>query len=104
MFALFDLDDTLHDKTASLYASADAMYAEFLSNQTIKLDEFRFSFLSENCIIQPKAQVFEILVKRYRLEARLEPEMLHFFDSEFHCYSQRFEHILETMGFEQKDL
>jgi len=99
MFALFDLDDTLHDKTASLKVCADVIYTEFLFDLAVNRDEFTASFLSENCIIQPKAQVFDILAQGYSLDISLKTAMFHFFDTQFHTFSKRFDHVIETMDF-----
>lgn len=103
MFALFDLDDTVHDKTASLKICGTFMFDKFLKNDDIKIDEFLEAFVFENCIIQPKAEVFSILTNKFSISLDKEPLMLEHFDSNFHKYSKRFEFVIESMKFLQSN-
>ena len=61
VFALFDLDDTVHDKIASHKRCAEVMFDQFLLGSSVGKREFTRSFVRENCIIQPKVQVFSTL-------------------------------------------
>jgi len=99
MFALFDLDDTLHDKSKSLRASAHAMHTAFLSHHNVNIEAFVATFLNENRIIQPKAKVFKRLANLYGFDAHLESAMLDYFDKQFHTFALSFEGIEESLAF-----
>lgn len=99
MFALFDLDDTLHDKSKSLRASAHAMHTAFLSHHDVTIEAFVATFVSENNIIQPKAKVFKTLANHYGFDVHLESAMLDFFDTQFHTFSKCFDQVEQTLNF-----
>lgn len=98
MYALFDLDDTVHDKKQSLFACAEAIYSKFLDDR-INADEFIEAFVSENCIIQPKLDVFKLLSVKFSIEPETETKMLKYFDESFQNYSKRFDGVLECMDY-----
>lgn len=102
MFALFDLDDTLHDKTASLEACSQSMHAKFLKGSGISTTEFSIAFVNENCIIQPKIDVFAKLASMFSIDKEVETIMLDYFDTSFHSYSKPFDHVYESMEFLKK--
>ncbi|WP_196161781.1 HAD family hydrolase [Reinekea sp. G2M2-21] len=98
MYALFDLDDTVHDKKQSLYACARSIYSKFLDDR-INADEFVKAFVSENCIIQPKVDVFKTLGVKFGIDSEIESKMLMYFDESFQNYSKRFYGVLECMEY-----
>ena len=99
MNILFDLDDTLYDKSASLRKCGNALWGNFLAKAEIDRVQFVELFLQENCIIQPKMAVFQKLAEAFAIPESLEREMLSVFDHTFHEYSQRFEYVLESFDF-----
>lgn len=99
MYALFDLDDTLHDKKASLAVCADAMYRQFLFETAIDKAQFCQAFTAENCIIQAKSQVFAKLANTFALSGGVASAMLEYFDGNFHKFAQPFAGVMETMQF-----
>ncbi|MFM2484987.1 HAD family hydrolase [Celerinatantimonas yamalensis] len=98
MYALFDLDGTVHDKTQSLKACAESMHNKFLDSGG-DANQFIDEFVKENCIIQPKAKVFENLASKFNIEPDIEANMLKYFDESFHNYSKRFDGVLECMNY-----
>ena len=55
---IFDLDDTLHDKSTSLKSYADELLNTTLNNLDVPEQRFVSEFIAQNNIIQPKTQVF----------------------------------------------
>ena len=98
MYALFDLDDTLHDKTQSLKACAESIHSKFLDDR-INAAEFIEAFVKENCIIQSKVDVFKILGVKFSIESEIESKILEYFDESFQNYSKRFDGVLECMEY-----
>lgn len=99
MFALFDLDDTLHDKTASLKNCAEFMHLKFAQDLPIDKINFIECFVRENSIIQPKTQVFSNLASRFSIHQQLETDMLQYFDENFHTYSRCLDNVVESLEF-----
>lgn len=99
MNILFDLDDTLYDKSASLRRCGNALFGNFLATTEIEQVGFVEVFLRENCLIQPKIDVFRKLSEEFNLPESTAHEMLNTFDRTFHTYSQSFENVLETFDF-----
>ena len=99
MYALFDLDDTVHDKTSSLMGCANSMYEKFLTSADADSTSFSHFFVEQNCIIQPKVDVFSKIAKKYTLSSTTQTRMLEYFDSSFHKFSKRFEGVLEAFEF-----
>jgi putative hydrolase of the HAD superfamily len=99
MYALFDLDDTVHNKPASLEACAESMHLKFLNTSGVDELQFKDKFVKENCIIQPKVQVFEKLARNFSLDQNTQASMVKYFDDSFHYYSKRFSNVLESMEY-----
>ena len=112
MFVLFDLDDTLHDKTTSLRDCAEAMFSNFLQRYGVDKEAFVSLFVAENTIIQPKTQAFHNIVKNLvtsgslsnaepqkHVKETLEADMLLFFDTQFHTFSKCFDQVEQTLCF-----
>lgn len=97
MFVLFDLDDTVHDKTASYTECAKSMFNQYMTDFDIDIGKFVDSFVRENCIIQPKATVFQKLAEEFSIDVKVQNEMLIYFDESFHKYAKRYDFVLETM-------
>jgi FMN phosphatase YigB (HAD superfamily) len=57
MNVLFDLDDTIHDKAASLRKCASRLFVEFGLDAKFDRIEFIQRFVAENVIIQPQTNV-----------------------------------------------
>ncbi len=99
MNVVFDLDDTIHDKSASLEKCGGALFEEYLSETEINRQTFVESFVRENYVIQAKVEVFRKLALAYSFPERVETEMLDRFDNTFHQFSERFDYVSETFSF-----
>ncbi len=100
-YAIFDLDDTLHDKTAALKNCALSMFDKFLSNTQIERDGFCAFFVQQNTIIQPKTQAFASIAREFGISRDLERSLLETFDSDFHLYAQAFPNVAESLKYFQ---
>ncbi|WP_411746645.1 HAD family hydrolase [Reinekea sp.] len=98
MHALFDLDDTVHNKTQSLKLCAKSIHSKFLNND-VSANGFIDAFVTENSIIQPKAQVFEILAAKFNIDLDTKSKMFKYFDESFHHYAKRFDGVIECMDY-----
>lgn len=99
---LFDLDGTLHDKSASLHCCGQAFFDEFLAHGNIACADFINMFVRENCVIQPKAIVFEKIGKAFALSTDVKEAMRQRFDDTFHEYAQRFDFVEEMLAMLQE--
>lgn len=97
MFAMFDLDDTLHDKTAGLSLCAKSVYAKFLQSSQTDMDSFVTAFVIENRLIQPKTDVFSKLAVQFGIDHDLSSAMLDFFYTSFHNYAVSFDLVPESV-------
>jgi len=96
---IFDLDDTIHDKTASLIRCSYRLIEEFNLNDRCEPSEFSDKFVFENSIIQSKEKVFANLGLYFSLDRKISLEMLEYFDENFHLDAQSFPGVLETLNF-----
>ncbi|MBE4186934.1 HAD family hydrolase [Vibrio parahaemolyticus] len=94
---IFDLDDTLHDKSASLKSYADELLNTTLNNLDGAEQLFVSEFIAQNNIIQPKTQVFSVLAERFNFSPKLERELLLAFDRSFHEFSVPFDGAKEAL-------
>ncbi len=99
MYALFDLDDTIHDKAAGLDECAVSMHQMFLANSKINIEEFKPIFIEEMYILQPKTLAFEKLANHFSIDTVTQAKMLKYFDNYFHTYSKCFDGVLEALQF-----
>lgn len=97
MNVLFDLDDTLHDKQASLRRCAMRLMTEFDLENRLDGRSFVDLFIAENCIIQPKDKVFEKIAKKFQLDTNQAFEMKKRFDNSFHEDAQPFPGVVEVL-------
>ncbi|MCB0081612.1 MAG: hypothetical protein KDE47_11805, partial [Caldilineaceae bacterium] len=81
---LFDLDDTLHDKRASLAKCGRRLFKTHELNRYASENDFLQRFVDENCIIQPKEQVFAILAAAFGIEQAGAQQLKAEFDHTFH--------------------
>ncbi|GAL07248.1 2-haloalkanoic acid dehalogenase [Photobacterium aphoticum] len=95
---IFDLDDTLHDKSASLKTYAEGLLNTALNNLDLPKQQFVSEFVAQNNIIQPKSHVFRTLSERFRFSPHLERELLVAFDTSFHEFSVPFDGALSTLS------
>ncbi len=103
MFALFDLDDTIHDKRASLVDCSKAVYQAHLQDMDIGFEVFSKYFVEQNCIIQPKTTVFSNISDKFCIGFNIESKMLEQFDSSFHTFSKRFDGVTQTFEFLKRE-
>lgn len=99
MNILFDLDDTLHDKKATLRIFGDRLYNEFNLQQYVEESLFTNLFLTENIVIQPKDVVFNKLAKEFGFSTELEQKLKKTFDETFHNDAVLFDGVLETLDY-----
>ncbi len=99
---IFDLDDTLHDKSASLKSYADELLNTTLNNLDVPEQRFVSEFSAQNNIIQPKTQVFRVLAERFNFSPKLERELLLAFDRSFHEFSVPFDGAKEALAMLKK--
>jgi HAD superfamily hydrolase (TIGR01549 family) len=97
MNVLFDLDDTIHDKAASLKTCAGRLFEEFGLEAQCDRIEFIQYFVAENVIIQPKTKVFEALALTFSFELSVYHRMLKRFDESFHIDAQAFVGAIEAL-------
>lgn len=99
MNMLFDLDDTLHDKKASLRHYALSLWENNSSQIESDLDCFIEAFVDENSIIQPKVNVFNKLSLRFNIPRGKTKCMLSDFDNNFHEFAVPFPNALDILRF-----
>ncbi|AHI99027.1 TPA: hypothetical protein NJ077_005100 [Vibrio parahaemolyticus] len=88
MNIIFDLDDTLHDKSASLKSYADELLNTTLNNLEVPKQRFVSEFITQNNTIQPKPQVFSVLAECFNFSPQLKRNLLVAFDRSFHEFDQ----------------
>ncbi|MEZ4708176.1 MAG: HAD family hydrolase [Caldilineaceae bacterium] len=96
---LFDLDDTLHDKRASLAKCGARLYAEHRLNQYANEVDFLRRFIEENCIIQPKEQVFDHLAAEFGIDQTRTAQLKEAFDQTFQHDATLFLGVMEALEF-----
>tara|TARA_R110001583_G_scaffold52393_4_gene162816 strand:- start:1341 stop:1889 length:549 start_codon:yes stop_codon:yes gene_type:complete len=99
MNLLFDLDDTLHDKKASLYGYALSLWESNSLQIESERNDFIDVFVNENLIIQPKIEVFDKLRVQFHIPSKLASQMLNDFDGTFHEFSVAFPDSLSVLHF-----
>ncbi|WP_051786431.1 HAD family hydrolase [Endozoicomonas numazuensis] len=97
MNIIFDLDDTLHDKKATLNNYADYLLNDRLSRFELCQHTFKHEFVTQNTIIQPKSQVFSTMASRFGFSAQLRDDLLKEFDSSLHEFSVAFDGALDSL-------
>lgn len=95
---LFDLDDTLHDKTATLSIVAKTQFdgAE-LRRLGIAKSSWLASFIELNNLRIEKTEVFERLAERFSLSTDLKEQLLADFDSNLGTLAQPYSGIFELL-------
>lgn len=79
---LFDLDDTLHDKCATLDVVGLDLYRAFgLQGLDIELTEWQADFLKWNRLKISKAEAFQRLSQRFQISSPLTARLLEHFDT-----------------------
>ena len=96
---LFDLDDTLHDKRASLAKCGRRLFETHELNRYASENDFLQRFVDENCIIQPKDQVFANLAAAFGMRQAGAQQLKAEFDHTFHHHATPFPGVLETLEF-----
>lgn len=95
-FAFFDLDETLHDKRATLQKVASYIYESFGIENYCSYIPFERIFIEQNEIIQPKDEVFKNITSRIGLPH--DPQvLLNEFDRSFHHFCQKFDGVSESL-------
>ncbi|MCS0335549.1 hypothetical protein ND981_21780, partial [Vibrio diabolicus] len=73
---IFDLDDTLHDKSSSLKSYSDELLNTTLNNLEVPKQRFVSEFITQNNTIQPKPQVFSVLAECFNFSPQLKRNLL----------------------------
>jgi putative hydrolase of the HAD superfamily len=95
---IFDLDQTLLDKSQSLINFSISQFERFKLDRFISDNEsFLKQFLDLNNQSIPKALVYESLVEQFGLEMRLYNELLNDLDLNFHKYCVGFQGLIEML-------
>lgn len=88
---LFDLDDTLHDKSATLRLVAEHQYGSFsLREQNVDLAQWVAAYVDQHNQLIPKTQVFDFLTRQFRLDFSSAQPMLEEYDRECGGLAQPF--------------
>ena len=96
---LFDLDDTLHDKSATLEHVARVQFTEFnLSRQGVVQPSWHELFLRLNNERIEKVGVFKRLAAEFRLPKALEEALLEDFDENLGKHACPYPGALETLA------
>lgn len=78
---LFDLDDTLHDKTRTLSLMAAQQHDRFdLIGLSVHPDAWRELYVQRHCVIMPKAEVFALLADDFSLPEPMTAALLSDYD------------------------
>lgn len=93
---LFDLDGTLHDKTATLRKMAVLQY-EHVSAAGIPLDTWTERFVALNNERIEKPEVFERLAVEFNLAEKLRSRLLHGFDERLGSIAQPMDGAVEIL-------
>ncbi|WP_413700182.1 HAD family hydrolase [Psychromonas sp. KJ10-10] len=99
MNILFDLDDTLHDKKASLRNYALSIWDNNSSCIESDQNSFVSAFINENSIIQPKVDVFKNLSLKFHISKNVSDRLLNEFDSTFHEFAVPFSNASAVLKF-----
>lgn len=96
---LFDLDDTLHDKSATLRIVADKQFrAAELGRQGINKVNWEFSFVELNNLRIEKSEVYELLAQSFNLPEQLKIKLLRDFDQSLGSFAVPFPGALELLN------
>lgn len=97
---LFDLDDTLHDKSATLKIVASKQYESARLNEfLIDKDEWISLYIELNNYRIEKTEVFSRLRERFNLDINITNNLLDDFDSNLGEYAQAFPGAIELVRF-----
>lgn len=95
---LFDLDDTLHDKSATLRAVAEKQYAlGDLAARGVPKDDWEVQFIELNNLRIEKTEVFHRLRARYALSTDLTESLLADFDKNLGALAKPFVGALDLV-------
>ncbi len=94
---MFDLDDTLYDKSATLSHYADYLFDNRLTALNLCPQQFKEAFITQNSIIQPKAQAFSLLASQFNFSTQLSDDLLKEFDNTLHEFSVSFPGVHESL-------
>ncbi len=96
---LFDLDDTLHDKSATLEHVAGIQFVEFnLSNHGVPAPDWHERFLSLNNERIEKTEVFKRLATEFMLPRPLEEALLEDFDANLGKHACPYDGAFEVLS------
>jgi len=96
---LFDLDDTLHNKSATLKVVADAQFVEVdLQRYGVDRAAWQAAFIELNNLRIEKTEVFERLAKHFILPADLAATLLEDFDRNLGSMALPYEGVLELLS------
>lgn len=96
---IFDLDDTLHDKSATLRAVARRLHADHgLSAQGVKLDDWVSEFVALNHLRIEKPDVFERLTASFALPGALGRSLLEDCDANLGSQAQPFPGAIDCLA------
>lgn len=80
---LFDLDDTLHDKSSTLQCMAKRQFSEFsLADMGVDVQYWTKSYLQHHNELIPKTEVFELLKNEFELSRAIYLQLLKDYDME----------------------
>lgn len=95
---IFDLDDTLHDKTANLIAMASFQYTtERLHDLGINAQQWEYDYVEINNIHIPKPEAFSRLSQKFQLNPSLGKKLLEDFLARFSVLMKPFDGVFETL-------
>ncbi len=96
---LFDLDDTLHDKSATLQLVASSLYRQAgFEEAGIDAQEWQATFLDLNRLRIEKTEVFLRLRQRFRFSVRLEDTLREEYDRYLGSVAQPFAGAVELLA------
>jgi HAD superfamily hydrolase (TIGR01549 family) len=96
---IFDLDDTLHDKSATLQAVARRLHADHaLSAESVMLDDWISEFVALNNLRIEKAEVFERLRASFSLPGALGRSLLEDFDANLGSQAQPYPGAIDCLA------
>jgi HAD superfamily hydrolase (TIGR01509 family) len=96
---IFDLDDTLHDKSATLRAVAKRLHADHgLSTGGVKLDDWASRFVALNNLRIEKIEVFEKLGIAFAMPGALSGSLLEDFDANLGSQAQPYPGAMECLA------
>jgi phosphoglycolate phosphatase-like HAD superfamily hydrolase len=96
---IFDLDDTLHDKSATLRAVAKRLHADHrLSAEGVKLDDWVSEFVALNNLRIEKPAVFERLRASFALRGELSRSLLEDCDANLGSQAQPYPGAIDCLA------